>query len=63
MLQATGFTKLLLYIDNIKTVTDSRGNQKGPRKRDLADSLSCSGLRARLRLERRLLRFRAGSRL
>jgi hypothetical protein len=41
----------ILYIDNIETVTDSQGSQKGPPQQDPADSLVRSEPRARLRLE------------
>jgi hypothetical protein len=45
----------------METIIYSRGRQKGPPERDPADSLACSGLRARLRLDQRLLRFKDGS--
>jgi hypothetical protein len=59
ILQTTDFAKFYIY--NMETVTDSRGIQKGPPERDPADSLACSGLRAQLRLEQRLLRSKDGS--
>jgi hypothetical protein len=37
----------LLYIDNMESITDSRGSQKGSPERDPADSLACLGFRAR----------------
>ena len=49
VLQAPGFAKF--YMDNIETVTDSRGSQKEIPEHDPADSLACSGLRDQLRLE------------
>jgi hypothetical protein len=49
---------MILDINNIETIADSRGTGKGPLEPNPADSLACLGLRARLRLERRLLRFK-----
>jgi hypothetical protein len=51
----------ILYIDNIETVIDSQGSQKGSPEHDPADSLVRSGPRARLRLEQRLLKCKDGS--
>jgi hypothetical protein len=55
MLQATRIC-IILDINNIETIADSRGTGRGPLQPNPAGSLS--GLRARLRLERRLLRFK-----
>jgi hypothetical protein len=57
MLQATRIC-IILDINNIETIVDSRGTGKGPLEPNPADSLACSGLRTRRRLERRLLRFK-----
>src|SRR5882757_6806587 len=48
-------------INNMETVADLRGPEEVPPERNPADSLAGSGLRARLRLEQRLLRFKDGS--
>jgi hypothetical protein len=48
-------------INNMETVADLRGPEEVPPERNQADSLVGSGLRARLRLEQRLLRFKDGS--
>jgi hypothetical protein len=48
----------------METITDSRGSyfvEGDPPKHNPADSLACSGLRARLRLEQRLLRPKDGN--
>jgi hypothetical protein len=45
-----------LYPDNMETITDSPGARRGSPEHDPAESLACSGLRAQLRLEQRLLR-------
>jgi hypothetical protein len=46
----------------METIADSReGPEEGSLEHDLADSSACSGLRARLRLEQRLLRPRDGN--
>ena len=57
MSQATGIY-IILNISNIETIADSRGSGKDPSEQNPADSLACSRLRARLRLEQRLLRFK-----
>ena len=50
-----------LYINNMETVADSGGGQKRDPEYNPADSLACSGLRARLRLGQRLLRSKDGN--
>jgi len=50
-------------INNMGTIADSRRTGKGHPEQNPADSLACSGLRARLRLEQRLRRSKHGSRL
>jgi hypothetical protein len=46
----------------METITDSGGSEKRiPPKHNPANLLACSGLRARLRLEQRLLKSKDGS--
>ena len=54
--------KSFTYINNMETVADSREvpGENLP-EHDPADSLACSRLRARLRLEQRLLRPKDGN--
>jgi hypothetical protein len=48
-------------MNNMETIADSRGPEKEPPEQNLANLLACSGLRARLGLERQLLRSKVGN--